>query len=331
MPRGTHLTEIDQAMIKALRKHNISPQEIAKTINRSKSVVYKFLANPETYGTAVRLGRPPIVSETAKRYMIRLASCTGESAKVIKKESGTPVCERRVQQILHEAPHPKYTKRVAAPKLTQVHKDARLKYAEDNTTDPPTWGEIIWSDEKKFNLDGPDGFKYYWHDLRKEPNSFFSRQNGGGSVMIWACFSSRGKSDLAFLRGNQDSVSYVQTLQPYLFPFAHTHHGKNFTFQQDGASIHRSNFTLVFLNEMDVRLFPHPALSPDLNPIENLWAILARSVYYKGKKYRSTDELELAITKAWVKIPIETLQTLVKSMPRRCFGVARANGGFTKY
>ncbi|ETW02792.1 hypothetical protein H310_05281 [Aphanomyces invadans] len=45
--------------------------------------------------------------------------------------------------------------------------------------------EIIWSDEKKFNLDGPDGFQYYWEDLRKEPASFFTRANNGGGVMVW--------------------------------------------------------------------------------------------------------------------------------------------------
>ncbi|VDO41724.1 unnamed protein product [Haemonchus placei] len=32
--------------------------------------------------------------------------------------------------------------------------------------------------KKKFNLDGPDGYKYYWRDLRKEPVKF-SRRNLG--------------------------------------------------------------------------------------------------------------------------------------------------------
>jgi hypothetical protein len=46
------------------------------------------------------------------------------------------------------------------------------------------WNHIVFSDEKKFNLDGPDGLQYYWHDLRKEEQTFLSRQNGGGGVMI---------------------------------------------------------------------------------------------------------------------------------------------------
>ena len=32
------------------------------------------------------------------------------------------------------------------------------------------WGNIIFSDEKEFNLDGP---KFYWHDLSLEKETIF--------------------------------------------------------------------------------------------------------------------------------------------------------------
>jgi len=46
------------------------------------------------------------------------------------------------------------------------------------------WETILFSDEKKFNLDGPGGFKYYRHDLRKEPKYYSKRVSGDGSVMV---------------------------------------------------------------------------------------------------------------------------------------------------
>lgn len=41
---------------------------------------------------------------------------------------------------------------------------------------------MIILNEMKFYPDGPDLFAYYWHDLRKEPEVFFSRQQGGKSL-----------------------------------------------------------------------------------------------------------------------------------------------------
>lgn len=44
---------------------------------------------------------------------------------------------------------------------------------------------VIFSDEKKFNLDGSDGWNYYFHDLKKEGQYLsLRRQMGGRSVMV---------------------------------------------------------------------------------------------------------------------------------------------------
>ena len=54
----------------------------------------------------------------------------------------------------------------------------------------------MFSDEKKFNLDGPDGSQCYWQDLRNEKQLFSKRPFRGGSVMVWGAFSASGKADL---------------------------------------------------------------------------------------------------------------------------------------
>ena len=74
------------------------------------------------------------------------------------------------------------------------------------------WDHIIFSDEKKCNLDGPDGFQYYWCDLRKEEQIFSKRQNRGGNVMVWSAFYRHGKSELTILKGTQMSENYIKTL-----------------------------------------------------------------------------------------------------------------------
>jgi hypothetical protein len=38
-------------------------------------------------------------------------------------------------------------------------------------------------------------------------------------------------------------------------------------------------------------LIDHPPVSPDLNPIENLWGIIVRNVYKDGRQYKAVNEL----------------------------------------
>ncbi|GBL79410.1 Transposable element Tc3 transposase [Araneus ventricosus] len=111
--------------------------------------------------------------------------------------------------------------------LSKLYISKRLRCARNRKSYGDKWMAVLFSDERKWNLDGPDGNIKYWHDLRKEPGNFFSRQSGSGSVMVWAAFSFSGRVGLAFLDGRQNSSKYIETLENHLMPFAGNIGGRN--------------------------------------------------------------------------------------------------------
>lgn len=69
-----------------------------------------------------------------------------------------------------------YKKMKSVPCMTAGHKTLRYQYAKDHVTQELNdWTEVIFSDEKKCNLDGPEGFANYWYDISNEPRVFSTR------------------------------------------------------------------------------------------------------------------------------------------------------------
>ena len=220
---------------------------------------------------------------------------------------------------------------MAAPALTSNHQKRRVDFALNHVTWVKEWDSVIFSDEKKFNLDGPDGFHYYWHDVNSEQISFSKRAQNGGSTMIWAAFCKKAKSTLCFITTRMKSVNYCKVLGKHLLPFASHTFSAEYTFQQDNAPCHRGRNTMEWLERHGVETMEWPALSPDLNPIENLWGILVQKVYANGKQYASRAELKLAIEKAWEELDDAVLCRLVDSMQSRMVDVLKANGKAINY
>ena len=64
----------------------------------------------------------------------------------------------------------------------------RLEFARKTMGSREFWRTVVFSDEKKFNLNGPGGIHHYWQVLSKKPLILSKRVQGGGFDMIWAAF-----------------------------------------------------------------------------------------------------------------------------------------------
>ena len=76
-------------------------------------------------------------------------------------------------------------------------------------------------------------------------------------------------------------------------------------------------------------MIPWPSQSPDLNPIEHLWAHMKRKL--KNLKPKNIRELKEMLIIIWNEITPDITAKLVDSMPRRVEAVLHAKGSNTKY
>jgi len=133
------------------------------------------------------------------------------------------------------------------------------------------------------------------------------------------------------VKGNQNAVKYIETLEQYLKPFKAAHYGDKCIFMQDGASIHRANVTKKWLKAREIAVLEWPPRSPDLNPIENVWGRMARKVCDDSRQFDILDELKECILQSWQSLSSTYLSLLAESMPKRCVEVLKKNGKKTHY
>jgi transposase len=93
---------------------------------------------------------------------------------------------------------------------------------------------------------------------------------------------------------------------------------------QDGASSHMAQATTKFLSDLCLILPGWPPNSPDLNPIEIIWAIMKRRV--KRTAPQTKEELINIIKIVWDELGQRILNKLVTSFEERLKLIARVRG-----
>ena len=335
-----HIDDFKKGQIKALYHRGCSYSTIGDELQLSKSTVgclikkYKDTGNFET---KKRSGRPKKYTDVeAKSISREVQRNRFISVKEIQNCCNVKhLSEKTIRTIIQQ--HGGFTSYWACrkPFISKKNRSKRIAWARAHLHwTREQWRSVLWTDESPFVL-RYRGKKRVWRlqNERYKNRCLITSVKHDKKINVWGAFSAQGLGILHRIHGIMDKFVFNNILETCALPSIHMLFGDenppNYIFQQDNDPKHTAIINREWIEDNNVPTFEWPANSPDLNPIENLWSILDRDLM--SRTPNNEEELFDVLQEAWKRIPIQTLEDLVDSMPRRCQAVIDSNGNTTKY
>ena len=308
-----------------------SIREAASKLKVNRNLVDYWVKRYKETGSvddAPRSGRPRETSEADDKVIAKAAENPGPGLveKVQKKlaKRDCVVSTRTIQRRLGENGL-KFGPVVAKPLLSAKHIDSRMKFARENLD--RDWTNVVFSDEATFST-----YTYHRKLWRLPSKKYVVRTvKHPAKVHIWGCFSNYGFGKIYCFTGILDAKQMVQIYKKALLPSAKMWFSENdqWILQEDNDPKHRSKLAQAWKSEQNVVQLPWPSMSPDLNPIENVWALLKARI--KSKPNFTSNSLIRHIRNEWNSLSANYAENLARSCQRRLQAVIDANGDYTIY
>lgn len=334
-----------RARILELHEQGLSSHCIGRLVGKYASCVSRFVSAQQRASDAskpVRHGPCPLLSPRHEHILKRLIlSGTCDTAAEVARRApslGLPAASAITYRRALRRQGLVARVKARAPTLTKLHRRRRLQWARDHRHwTVSDWQNVVFSDETKLlriNASGrawcwrPSGDRSLCDRVVKATQKF-----GGGALLMWGCMSARGVGNACRIFMNMNSAVYVEILERHMLPsrgWLLSSSDAPYTFQQDNDPKHVSRKTRDWLARNHVATLPWPSQSPDLNPIEHLWADLKRRVGV-GPVPASVDALWERLEKEWWATEPNLCRRLIESMPARINAVIKARGGHTRF
>jgi transposase len=319
-----------------LHLHRLGPKlsirAIAKELQCSKDTVQIWIHRYQETGDIQdeeRRGRKRKTSEREDLDITTIAkknrTKTLAEISTSMDKQGTTISRATVRRRLNEQGLFKLQP-LKKPLLSDTHRDNRLKWAKKNKkTD---WSKIIFTDETTISqFSKPKKVWRYKGEKIKAPTVKHSAK-----VHVYGCFSEKGFGNIYCFTENLNAELLCTIYKKTLLPSARNFFGEdnnNWKLQEDNDPKHTSGKAKIWKDDNNVNTISWPSQSPDLNPIENVWAILKANI--SNYKPTSIKHLIRIIKKEWKKLDGVFAENLVISMKNRISFLLSNNGDYTLY
>ena len=304
------------------KKYNIPRSSIQQIVNSSNK--QKFKTGPK--------------KKLSKNDVRRMKTLIDNNNKIGKKTSSSNIISSLNLNVVRstvckELKCVKYSYQNLPTKFSLSYKNKlkRIELVKSYIIKNIKWDRVVFSDEKKFSLYGCDSH-FTWMNENQSPYNI-RRHLRSPSLMVWAMVLPSGFLSYSIMKGNQNSDKYIEIISNRALPIIKLEMGTDFIFQQDNCPIHVSKKSKEYFKKSGIQLLDWPPNSPDLNIIENIWALLCSLVYQNGpaKTLKDLEYLLLEAVKTFNEKKRGDVVMLYSSIRKRLCDVLQSKGNRIKY